>query len=171
MRILVIGGTGFIGPAVVARLNSLGHEVALFHRGQTTAERGRAKGMCPSCYHRMARRRWSKNNRNREREKTAAYYQANKERINAQITERRRGMRRQILETLGAICNCCGETEPAFLTIDHVLNDGADDRRLRRHLVYKRILDEGCPTDRYQILCWNCNSAKGMLGNCPHMAG
>jgi nucleoside-diphosphate-sugar epimerase len=38
MRVLIIGGTGFIGPRVVARLCDLGHEVAVFHRGRTEAE-------------------------------------------------------------------------------------------------------------------------------------
>lgn len=38
MRILVIGGTGFIGPYVVRHLIAQGHEVAVFHRGQTQAE-------------------------------------------------------------------------------------------------------------------------------------
>jgi nucleoside-diphosphate-sugar epimerase len=37
MRILVIGGTGFSGPHVVRRLCELGHELALFHRGETNA--------------------------------------------------------------------------------------------------------------------------------------
>jgi nucleoside-diphosphate-sugar epimerase len=35
MRVLVLGGTRFIGPPAVHRLLSLGHEVAVFHRGQT----------------------------------------------------------------------------------------------------------------------------------------
>ena len=38
MRILIIGGTGFIGPWVVRRLVGEGHSVALFHRGQTVAD-------------------------------------------------------------------------------------------------------------------------------------
>jgi nucleoside-diphosphate-sugar epimerase len=38
MRVLVIGGTRFIGPFVVARLCELGCQVALFHRGQTQAD-------------------------------------------------------------------------------------------------------------------------------------
>ncbi|MBZ5521484.1 MAG: NAD-dependent epimerase/dehydratase family protein [Acidobacteriia bacterium] len=33
MRILLIGGTGFIGPAVVRRLQATGAEITLFHRG------------------------------------------------------------------------------------------------------------------------------------------
>jgi nucleoside-diphosphate-sugar epimerase len=38
MRILVIGGTGFSGPHVVRRLMNMGHEIVLFHRGQTEAD-------------------------------------------------------------------------------------------------------------------------------------
>ncbi len=34
MRILIIGGTGFIGPHVVRRLADEGHEITVFHRGQ-----------------------------------------------------------------------------------------------------------------------------------------
>jgi nucleoside-diphosphate-sugar epimerase len=37
MRILVIGGTAFTGPHVVRRLHELGHELLLYHRGQTEA--------------------------------------------------------------------------------------------------------------------------------------
>jgi nucleoside-diphosphate-sugar epimerase len=37
MRILVIGGTKFIGPRLVRRLVADGHDVSVFHRGQTKA--------------------------------------------------------------------------------------------------------------------------------------
>src|SRR5437870_153270 len=37
MRVLVIGGTGFIGRNVVRHLVRIGHEVAVFHRGSTEA--------------------------------------------------------------------------------------------------------------------------------------
>lgn len=33
MKILLIGGTGFIGPHVIHRLQANGHEVTIFHRG------------------------------------------------------------------------------------------------------------------------------------------
>lgn len=38
MRILVIGGTRFMGPAVVERLVAQGHHVTVFHRGQIGPE-------------------------------------------------------------------------------------------------------------------------------------
>ncbi|HZY83496.1 MAG TPA: NAD-dependent epimerase/dehydratase family protein [Gemmataceae bacterium] len=37
MRVLVIGGTRFIGPCLIHRLAAAGHEVAVFHRGRTNA--------------------------------------------------------------------------------------------------------------------------------------
>ena len=38
MRVLVIGGTGFTGPHMVRRLHGLGHELLLYHRGETEAD-------------------------------------------------------------------------------------------------------------------------------------
>jgi nucleoside-diphosphate-sugar epimerase len=38
VRILIIGGTGFSGPHVVRRLVDKGHQIALFHRGETEAD-------------------------------------------------------------------------------------------------------------------------------------
>ncbi len=38
MRVLVIGGTQFIGPYVVRRLSRDGHDVTVFHRGRTEAD-------------------------------------------------------------------------------------------------------------------------------------
>jgi len=38
MRVLVLGGTGFIGPHVIRRLADRGHDVLVFHRGETESE-------------------------------------------------------------------------------------------------------------------------------------
>lgn len=37
MRILILGGTAFIGAAAARRLHMLGHEVTVFHRGKSNA--------------------------------------------------------------------------------------------------------------------------------------
>ncbi len=38
MRVLILGGTGFIGPSVVTALARHGHEITVFHRGKTNAD-------------------------------------------------------------------------------------------------------------------------------------
>src|SRR5258708_24195882 len=38
MRILVIGGTNFMGPLVMRSLSEQGHEITVFHRGQTQTD-------------------------------------------------------------------------------------------------------------------------------------
>ena len=40
MKILLIGGTGFIGRFVVGQLQESGHQVTVFHRGKTAAPQG-----------------------------------------------------------------------------------------------------------------------------------
>jgi nucleoside-diphosphate-sugar epimerase len=34
LKVLIIGGTNFVGPHVVRRLAEVGHEVVVFHRGR-----------------------------------------------------------------------------------------------------------------------------------------
>jgi nucleoside-diphosphate-sugar epimerase len=38
MRVLIVGGTGFIGPFVVQWLHDQGHAVTVYHRGQSNAD-------------------------------------------------------------------------------------------------------------------------------------
>jgi nucleoside-diphosphate-sugar epimerase len=38
MKVIIIGGTGFIGPYLLSRLINHGNEVAVFHRGKTKTE-------------------------------------------------------------------------------------------------------------------------------------
>lgn len=66
-------------------------------------------------------------------------------------------------------CNCCGESGWQFLTIDHILNDGAQERKiLNTYHLKKQLIDKNFPKDRYQLLCMNCNYSKGHNKFCPH---
>lgn len=69
----------------------------------------------------------------------------------------------------GPFCNCCGETNRVFLTIDHVNNDGNLERKKYKTTsqLCKKIIDAGFP-NTYQILCYNCNNGKRLKGICPH---
>ena len=71
----------------------------------------------------------------------------------------------------GYICACCGETEKAFLSIDHIYNDGAEHKR-RENLqtgeqMHRWIKRHNFPPG-FQVLCMNCNWGKRMNnGICP----
>ena len=73
----------------------------------------------------------------------------------------------------GYVCVCCGETEPKFLTIDHINNDGAEHRKRMRATpgprnIYSWLKKHNYP-EGFQILCMNCNWGKMLnKGVCPH---
>ncbi len=64
-------------------------------------------------------------------------------------------------------CACCGENEPAFLVIDHIHGGGGKERRELGRSLFPYLRSKGYPAG-YQVLCWNCNSAKYYQGICPH---
>lgn len=85
---------------------------------------------------------------------------------NARYRQKQRDI---VIDGYGAICVCCGENNRLFLTLDHVNGRGAAERRQLggQEAVYKRAKDLNFP-DCYQLLCFNCNCAKGSYTICPH---
>lgn len=70
----------------------------------------------------------------------------------------------------GVLCNCCGEKNIAFLTLDHIENDGAEHRKKIGRGFYTTltwIKNNDFPKG-FQVLCYNCNQAKKVYGVCPH---
>jgi hypothetical protein len=80
----------------------------------------------------------------------------------------RREVRQELIRRYGGKCACCGESTPEFLAIDHINRDGAAERREFSPDLAPRILKLGCPRDRFQLLCHNCNMSKEFNGVCPH---
>lgn len=77
----------------------------------------------------------------------------------------------ETMAAYGGKCACCGESETAFLTIDHKFENGAAHRKTagRRFVFYTWLRKQGYPQDEYQCLCMNCNFAKSKNpGGCPH---
>lgn len=73
------------------------------------------------------------------------------------------------LKAFGYKCQCCNESHPYFLTLDHVKNDGAQHREnYNEQQIYREARREGWPPEKYQLLCMNCNFAKGHFNECPH---
>jgi hypothetical protein len=71
----------------------------------------------------------------------------------------------------GFVCACCGETEPAFLSIDHIENNGSIVRKVTGQgtggSLYRWLIKNNFPPG-YQVLCMNCQWGKRCCGVCPH---
>ena len=88
----------------------------------------------------------------------------------AHIRER---LREEVFQHYGNKCVCCGEKNPLFLTLDHINNDGGEQKRKlgsqgKGVNFYGWARKVGYPED-LQLLCFNCNCGKGRnKGICPH---
>ena len=75
---------------------------------------------------------------------------------------------RTVIEHYGSRCACCGETEPIFLTMDHIDGGGTAHRESLNSGLYRWLIKNGFP-DGFQVLCYNCNFGKSRNGGiCPH---
>jgi hypothetical protein len=103
--------------------------------------------------------------------KMNAHYEKYKKTFLECSRRQRKGLRDKVLDHYGAVCTCCGETERAFLTVDHIKNDGSKHRKEihcnNGSTLYSWLVKNNFP-DGFQILCRNCNWAKFTLGKCPH---
>jgi len=120
-------------------------------------------------------REWYARNAQREREKQSLYRKTNKDKINEanRIWRKKHAteLRKEMIEAYGGKCCCCGETEPIFMQLDHINNDGNIERRRHgNHIVeWRELKKAGWPKDNHQLLCANCNHGKRMNnGICPH---
>ena len=114
--------------------------------------------------------------RERILESAHQWYLRNKETSKKRCANNRKKMRRAALDAYGGKCACCGETQDEFLSIDHINNDGAEHRKqLSKRsvrggggsLMHQWLKNEKYP-EGFQVLCFNCNMAKGFYGQCPH---
>lgn len=65
-------------------------------------------------------------------------------------------------------CVCCGEKEVKFLTFDHIDGNGNKHKKENNIRSMPIWLKKNNYPDGFQILCYNCNCAKGHYGVCPH---
>jgi len=99
-------------------------------------------------------------------ERTRKWKLANPEKV---IAQRLRG-RQRVLDAYGGQCVCCGETDEAFLGIDHI-NGGGNRHRAEigggGNGLYLWLGRHGYPAG-FQVFCHNCNQAKSRPVGCPH---
>lgn len=96
----------------------------------------------------------------------ATYREVHRKRINERQKLVTRQNRKKVIEHYGGRCVCCDESTFEFLAIDHINGMGEQQRKQwRSGNFYTWIMKNNYPLD-LQILCHNCNSAKGFY--CPH---
>lgn len=116
----------------------------------------RCKEERPEIYNKI----WGKERYMRRKDQVSKYYKG-----------RNFKLKQQVFEHYGNKCVCCGEEELVFLTLDHINNDGNKERLTLKSKggasFYRWVIKNNYP-NRYQILCWNCNLGRCILGECPH---
>tara|TARA_B110000438_G_scaffold3908_1_gene3936 strand:+ start:25432 stop:25941 length:510 start_codon:yes stop_codon:yes gene_type:complete len=128
-----------------------------------------------------------KKNKKRIDKTNRAYYQKNKVAILARLAINKKknnaaylayGKARRLERRLKVIshysngkneCDCCKEKEMAFLTIDHINNDGQKHRKASKNNLYDYLITRKFPKG-LRVLCFNCNSGRDKSPGkiCPH---
>lgn len=116
-------------------------------------------------------REYSRLNRERIRGLVRAWREKNKDRDNEMNVKERDRLKLDVFTHYavnGEVkCSMCGFNDLRALTIDHVENNGAAERRrIFGHRMYagttfyRWLRKNGYPRNGYQILCFNCNIIK-----------
>lgn len=117
---------------------------------------------------------WYRNNSNKKYEYNKQWTADNRDKNKKYQKEYKQRLKRWACDAYGGpICACCEEDNIVFLSIDHINGNGNDERKKTGnrggHQFYQWLKINKYPPG-YQVLCFNCNMAKGSLGYCPHRA-
>lgn len=136
-----------------------------------TSERARIWYRKNSKKHSERNMEWAKNNPERIKAIQKKCRIKNAEKYNAKQKIKRDERKRIVFEHYGGKspkCSCCGEKEIKFLSMDHINGGGSKHRKEKNFSnIYYQLIKEGFP-EGFEILCYNCNLAKGFFGKCPH---
>jgi 5-methylcytosine-specific restriction endonuclease McrA len=94
-------------------------------------------------------------------------WEENPELVRKKQREYRQAVRERTILAYGGKCKCCGETELKFLSFDHIDGGGSKERKRLCSASFCFPVRKTTRKD-IQILCHNCNQAKGFYGKCPH---
>jgi len=113
---------------------------------------------------RKRRREYYKKNKIKFAKKSLDYYY----RIREKNIMSRKERKMEVINGYDGKCVCCGEANWEFLTVDHIKNDGAEERKkMTGNQFYEYIIKNNFPK-KYRLLCSNCNWSRGTYGYCPH---
>lgn len=111
----------------------------------------RGYGMCNTCYS-----KW--------------YATKNRPQVRKTVSNGYYKLKSDLIAAYGGKCECCGETEPVFLSLEHK-NGGGNEHRKRAgsgYAIWCELKRLGFPQDDYTILCMNCQRGVMRPEGCPH---
>jgi hypothetical protein len=94
------------------------------------------------------------------------YRQTHKEEKNLNSKSTYQTSKKKVFDHYGWICSCCGESEPEFLTIDHIDGGGYQHKKETNGKLYPWLVRNNFP-EGFRVLCYNCNCGR-KTGPCPH---
>jgi hypothetical protein len=131
---------------------------------------------------------WYAKHAEQEREKALERYYANPDPVRAKrrkinrdpaeyarhvadVLARAREHKARVFAYYGTSCECCGESNPGFLTIDHINGCTKEERKSQGNGsgLYRWLCNNGFP-EGFRTMCYNCNygRASNLGGVCPH---
>lgn len=94
--------------------------------------------------------------RKRKRENMRRYRAERPEHYAAQSRKAKAKLKSQLFELYGHECSICGYDDKRALTLDHINNNGSEERKeLGERGVYYKAREKHSPGE-YRILCMNC---------------
>lgn len=96
---------------------------------------------------------------------TKTWVQKNRNYVNAWNRNHRYQVRDEFITEYGGQCSCCGECRREFLTLEHT---HGRIKKIQVHIELEKLKNAGWPKQDIRLFCFNCNSAKGVYGSCPH---
>jgi hypothetical protein len=120
-------------------------------------------------YHAKYKKKLYAANPEKEKERVRQYRLRNGDAVRERQRIAQRLMKQKCFDHYGRECECCGQTEEAFLTLGHVNGDGASHRRAKGENLYRDLIRRGFPDD-IRAECYNCNCGAFRNGGvCPHV--
>jgi transposase-like protein len=107
---------------------------------------------------------WKRKHPQTSREYSKQYYKNHPKYNVPWCRENRIKIRAEMIQAYGGKCSKCGINNPLLLDIDHIHNDGSEQRKqgMWGWRLYRWLRKYEYPKDNFQLLCKNCNWLKEM---------
>lgn len=136
--------------------------------GTAKRERDGLRHRCRDCFNEYTR---MYNAANSEKRKEISR-RTNKRLGPGYFRERHQALKRAVIDAYGGKCECCGEDEIVFLSLDHRNGGGGKHRKKIGSRTYRILRDAGWPRSmdgyEFRLLCMNCQFGYMHGRTCPH---